>query len=265
MKNVGSLENTGIETSLTVRPIQSNDVQWEITANATYNKNKVVELAGDGQPIQYGNVGLGTGNNGMCHQVGQPMGSFWVWQQVYDEAGKPIQGVVVDRDGNGIIDNNDRYYYKSSTAPWLLGLSSRIQYKDWDFGFGLRASLGNYVFNQLKMGHRSLEYVGTGTGFMSNSMPYAREVNFKDTDKIYDALTDYFVENASFLKCDNITIGYSFNNLLQSHINGRVYASATNVFTITKYKGMDPEVESGIDNNIYPRPLTLLFGVSLNF
>ena len=265
MKNVGSLENTGVETSLTVRPIQTKDVQWEITANATYNKNKVVELAGDGEPIQFGNVGLGTGNTGMCHQVGKPMNSFWVWQQVYDEAGNPIQGVVVDRDGNGIIDNDDRYYYKSSVAPWLLGLSSRIQYKNWDFGFGLRASLGNYVFNQLKMGHRSLEYVGTGTGYMSNSMPYAREVNFKDTDKIYDALTDYFVENASFLKCDNITIGYSFNNLFQSHINGRVYASATNVFTITKYKGIDPEVESGIDNNIYPRPMTLLLGVSLNF
>ena len=270
MKNIGTLENTGFEAALTVRPIRSANLQWEITANATYNKNKVVSLAGDGQPIQYGDVGLGTGSTAMCHQEGQPVGSFWVYQQVYDEAGNPIQGVVVDRDANGVIDDADRYYYKSSVAPWLLGLSSRIQYKNWDFGFGLRASLGNYVFNQLKMGHRALEYVGTGTDFMSNTMPYAYEVNYRSSDKTYDALTDYFVENASFLKCDNITLGYSFDKLFNA-VSGRAYVSATNVFTITKYKGMDPEVDNrnngigGIDGNIYPRPLTLLFGLNLNF
>ena len=264
MKNIGTLENTGFETALTVRPIRSANLQWEITANATYNKNKVVKLAGDGQPIQYGDVGLGTGSTAMCHQEGQPVGSFWVYQQVYDEAGNPIQGVVVDRDANGVIDDADRYYYKSSVAPWLLGLSSRIQYKNWDFGFGLRASIGNYVFNRLKLGHRALEYVGTGTDFMSNTMPYAYEVNFKASDKTYDALTDYFIENASFLKCDNITLGYSFDKLFKT-ISGRAYVSATNVFTITKYKGLDPEVDGGIDGNIYPRPLTLLFGLNLNF
>jgi iron complex outermembrane receptor protein len=264
MKNIGTLENTGFETALTVRPIRSANLQWEITANATYNKNKVVKLAGDGQPIQYGDVGLGTGSTAMCHQEGQPVGSFWVYQQVYDEAGNPIQGVVVDRDANGVIDDADRYYYKSSVAPWLLGLSSRIQYKNWDFGFGLRASIGNYVFNRLKMGHRALEYVGTGTDFMSNTMPYAYEVNYKSSDKTYDALTDYFIENASFLKCDNITLGYSFDKLFNA-VRGRAYVSATNVFTITKYKGLDPEVNGGIDGNIYPRPLTLLFGLNLNF
>jgi iron complex outermembrane receptor protein len=271
MKNVGTLENTGFEAAVTVRPIRTANLQWEISANATYNKNKVVSLAGDGQPIQYGDVGLGTGSTAMCHQEGQPVGAFWVYQQVYDEAGNPVQGVVVDRDGNGVIDDADRYYYKSAIAPWLLGLSSRIQYKNWDFGFGLRASIGNYVFNQLKMGHRSLEYVGTGTDFMSNTMPYAYEVNFKPSGMTSDALTDYFVENASFLKCDNITVGYTFDKLFNG-VSGRVYASATNVFTITKYKGLDPEVNDnknsgigGIDGNIYPRPLTLLIGLNLNF
>ena len=264
MTNIGSMKNTGFEAALTVRPIQTNDLQWEITGNLTYNKNEVAELAGDGQPIEYGDVGLGTGNFGLAHQEGQAMGSFWVYQQVYDTNGNPIQGVVVDRDANGVIDINDRYFYKSSIAPWLFGLSSRVQYKNWDFGFGLRASIGNYVFNQLKMGHRSLEYVGTGTGYMSNTMPYAYEVNYKNGDKTYDALTDYFVENASFLKCDNITLGYSFDKLFNA-VSGRAYVSATNVFTITKYKGMDPEVNGGIDGNIYPRPLTLLFGLNLNF
>ena len=263
-KNIGSMKNTGFEVSLTVRPIQTEDVQWEISGNATYNKNEVAELAGDGQPIEYGDVGLGTGNYALAHQEGKPMGSFWVYQQVYGEDGKPLQGVVVDRDGNGVIDINDRYFYKSSIAPWLFGFSNRIQYKAWDFGFGLRASIGNYVFNQRKMGQRSLEYIGTGTGYMSNTIPSAYEVNYKNGDKIYDALTDYFVENASFLKCDNITVGYTFKTR-DDGLNGRVYASATNVFTITKYKGMDPEVSGGIDNAIYPRPLTLLLGLNLNF
>ncbi len=269
MKNVGSMENTGFEAALTVRPIQNETWQWEVSANATYNKNTVKELGGDGQPIEFGDVGLGTGNMGLCYQEGQPMGAFWVYQQVYDAAGKPIQGAVVDRNGDGMIDRQDRYYYKSAIAPWLFGLSSRVQYKNWDFGFGLRASIGNYVFNQIKMGHRSLEYIGTGTGYMSNSMPYAYEVNYRNSDKIYDALTDYFVENASFLKCDNITLGYSFKTP-DDYLSGRVYISATNVFTITKYKGMDPEIEFkdptySIDKNIYPRPLTILLGLNLNF
>ena len=280
-KNVGSLENTGVEGSLTVRPIRTADWQWEITGNATYNKNKVVKLAGDGQPIGYGDIGLGRGSTAMCHQEGQPIGAFWVYQQVYGEDGKPLQGVVVDRDANGVIDDNDRYYYKSSIAPWLLGLSSRLQYKNWDLGFSLRASVGNYVFNKNKMGYRSPEFIGSGSGFMSNTTPYANKVNFKLSDKTYDALTDYFVENASFLKCDNITLGYSFENLFKGAkykgISGRVYATASNVFTLTKYDGLDPEVSAakpdgskpdvagGIDNIIYPRPLSLLLGVSLNF
>jgi len=268
LKNIGSMQNTGVEFSITGRPIQTTDWNWEITANATYNKNKVVELAGDGQPIKFGNVEA-FNNEVMCHQVGQPMSMFWVYQQVYDENGKPLQGVVVDRDANGVIDDADRYYYKSSVAPWLFGFSSRLSYKNWDFGFGLRASVGNYIYNSLKRGYRSKQYIGAGTGYMQNTMPYSYEVDFKQTSAGEDFKTDYFVENGSFLKCDNITLGYSFANLFKggnyAGINGRVYVSASNVFTITKYKGLDPEVNGGIDGNIYPRPLTLLLGLSLNF
>ena len=180
-----------------------------------------------------------------------------------------MQGVVVDRNADGVIDYNDKYYYKSSVAPWLFGLSSRLQYKNWDLGIGLRASVGNYVFNKLKMGQRSPYYIGTGTGYMSNAMPYALEVNYLNGEKIYDALTDYFVENASFLKCDNITLGYSFTNLFNGGtykgLSGRIYASCTNVFTITGYSGLDPEVNGGIDGTVYPRPRTFLIGLNLDF
>ena len=269
-KNVGSIENTGFEAALTVRPIQTKDWQWEVTANATYNKNKVVALAGDGEPIEYGDVGLGTGGGSAhCFQEGQPMSAFWVYQQVYDQNGKPIQGAVVDRNADGYIDNKDRIFYHQSTAPWMFGLSSRLQYKQWDLGFGLRANLNNYVFNRNKMGRRSPKYIGTGTGYLQNTTPSAFEVNFTPTGSTYEALTDYFVENASFLKCDNITLGYSFDSFLKGErykgINGRIYASATNVFTITKYDGLDPEVNGGIDGNIYPRPITVQMGLLLNF
>lgn len=268
-KNIGSIENTGFEASVTARPIQTMDWQWEVSANATYNKNKVVKLAGDGEPIQYGSVGGGFNKNVQCHQEGQPMGAFWVFQQVYDEKGRAVQGSVVDRNADGKIDDNDRYFYKSSIAPWLFGFSSRVQYKQWDFGFNLRASVGNYLFNGNKCGYRSPEYIGSGDGYMMNTMSYSTEVNFKKSSSDTEVLTDYFIENASFLKCDNITLGYSFENLFKGNkykgLSGRIYASATNVFTITKYSGMDPENTGGIDGDIYPRPLTLLLGLSLNF
>ena len=269
-KNIGSIENTGFEAAVTVRPIQTKNWQWEVTANATYNKNKVTALAGDGEPIEYGDVGLGTGGGSAhCFQEGQPMSAFWVFQQVYDTNGAPIQGAVVDRNADGYIDNKDRIFFHQGTAPWIFGLSSRLQYKNWDLGFGLRANWNNYVFNRNKMGRRSPRYIGTGTGYLMNTMPSAFEVNFAPTGSTYEALTDYFVENASFLKCDNITLGYSFNNFLKGEkykgINGRIYASATNVFTITKYDGLDPEVNGGIDGDIYPRPITFQMGLLLNF
>lgn len=269
-KNVGSIENTGFEASLTVRPVQTTNWQWEVTANATYNKNEVTELAGDGEPIQFGDVGLGQGTNGMCHQVGRPMSSYWVYQQAYDKDGNILQGVVVDRNADGSIDNDDRYYYKSATAPWLFGFSSRLQYKNFDFGFGLRAAVGNYVFNKNKLGYRSPMFVGTGSGYMQNTMRYAFDTDFLiSSGQQHEALTDYFVENASFLKCDNITLGYSFNNLFNggsyNGLSGRIYLTASNVFTITNYEGIDPEIDGGIDGGIYPRPLSFVLGLSLNF
>lgn len=269
MKNIGSLENTGVELALTVRPVQTKDWQWEITTNATYNKNKITELAGDGQPIQCGDVGLGTGSRGMAQQVGYPMNSFWVYQQVYDENGKPLQGVVVDQNADGVISDADRIYYKQAAAPWLFGLSTRVQYKNWDLGTSFRLSLDNYVFNRNKLGYRSVDFIGSGTGYMNNTMPYSTLVGFSESAFTYDALTDYFVENASFLKCDNITLGYSFENFLKGAkykgLSGRVYMTASNVFTVTNYDGLDPEVDGGIDGSIYPRPFSLLLGLSLNF
>ena len=265
--NIGSLENRGIEASLTVRPIQTEDVQWEVTANFTHNKNKITELTGESSLVLTGGISAGTGNQCQAHSVGYPKRSFYVYQQVYDENGIPLEGVYVDRNGDGQINDSDRYFYKNPDAPYTAGLSSRLQVKNWDLGFGLRASFDNYVYWDKEAGYSNVsKRFDSSFGYLQNVIPGAIERNWSTYDH---ALSDYFVHNGSFLKCDNITLGYSFEDLFKggnyNGITGRIYASATNVFTITKYEGIDPEVYGGIDNNMYPRPLTIQVGLNLNF
>jgi len=267
ISNIGSLKNRGIEASLTVRPVQTNSVQWEVTANFTYNKNEITELTGEGDIIMTGGISAGTGNQVQAHAVGHPANSFYVFQQVYDANGRPLEGVYVDRNADGIINDADRYFYKSPAAPYTAGLSSRLQVKNFDLGFSLRASFDNYVYWDRGAGFSNVavRYDGSFT-YLQNALPYAIENGWTTYDYVK---TDYFVRNASFLKCDNITLGYSFDNLFKggnyNGLTGRVYASATNVFTVTKYDGIDPEVFGGIDNNIYPRPFTVMMGLNLNF
>ena len=261
--NIGSLENKGFEAALTVRPIVSNDWQWEISANFTYNKNEITELTGESSLVMTGGISSGTGNQCQAHSVGHPKSSFYVFQQVYGEDGKPIEGMFVDRNGDGTISDADRYFYKSPDAPYLAGLSSRVQYKNWDLGFGLRASFDNYVFWDKGASVQNTEKrYDSSFGYLQNTIPMILENKWTTYDNKC-CLSDYYVRNASFLKCDNITLGYSFDNLFKTA--GRVYASVTNVFTITNYEGLDPEVGGGIDNNIYPRPITFLLGLNLNF
>ena len=265
--NIGSLKNSGIEVALTVRPIQTTDWQWEISTNFTYNKNEITELTGESSIVMTGGISAGTGNQCQAHAVGHPARSFYVFQQVYDENGLPLEGVYVDRNADGVINDSDRYFYKSPAAPYIAGLSSRLQYKNWDFGFGLRANFDNYVFWDKEAGYSNVaKRYDSSFGYLQNVIPGAVERNWSTYDH---ALSDYFVHNASFLKCDNITLGYSFDGLFgggkYNGLSGRVYASGTNVFTITKYEGIDPEVESGIDNNMYPRPFTIQVGVNLSF
>ena len=265
--NIGSLENKGFEAAVTVRPIVSNDWQWEVTANFTYNKNEITELTGESAIVKTGGISAGTGNTVQAHAVGHPASSFYVYQQVYDENGKPLEGVFVDRNADGQISDEDLYFYKSPAAPYTAGLSSRLQYKNWDLGIGLRASFDNYVYWDKGAGYSNIaKRYDNSFNYLQNVIPQAVSNGWTTYDKV---VSDYFVRNASFLKCDNITLGYSFENLFKGTnykgLSGRVYASATNVFTITKYDGIDPEVFGGIDNGIYPRPFTIQMGVNLNF
>ncbi len=266
--NIGSLHNTGFEFMTTVRPIQTKDWRWEVSYNFTYNHNEIDKLIGSDEEdyfIETGGGLTGTGGNVQAHTVGKPVSAFHVYQQVYDQNGKPILNTFVDRNGNGYLDGGDRYYYYKPAADVLMGLSSKLQYKNWDLGFSMRASLGNYMFNSTASGSSN---VGSGAvytnGNLSNLRLASVQRGFTNVSQQQYA-SDYFVENASFLKLDNITLGYSFEKLFGAPLSGRVYATVQNVWTITNYSGIDPEVASGVDGDIYPRPMTTIVGVSLNF
>ncbi len=275
-QNIGSLKNTGVEAAITWRAIQTKDWFWTMTYNFTYNKNEITDLNGvseNGAPVVNTNIKVGDGSGAylQANQVGYAMNSYYVYQQVYDKNGKPIENCVVDRNGDGKINESDKYLYKSPAAPVTMGFSSRLEYKNWDFGFSLRASLGNYVYNNVEQGMSNMntgEWFSNSLKYFSNRLKSTVERNWQ-TYEITSKLSDYYVKNASFLKCDNITLGYSFNNLFKSSgwhgLSGRAYATASNVFTITNYDGLDPEVGDGYDNNLYPRPFSVVVGLSLNF
>ena len=268
-QNIGTLENKGIEASISWKAVQSKDWYWVIDYNITYNKNEITDLSGvseDGSPVPNTGIKIGTDRYLEYQQVGHPINSFLVFQQAYDQNGKPIENVVVDRNGDGQITQADKYFYKSPAAPVTMGLSTRVEYKNWDLGMSFRASFDNYVYNNNEQGMANVnptEVWKSSLLYMNNYSYEAIERNWQ-TYQITSQLSDYYVHNASFLKCDNITLGYSFSDLFKA-LSGRVYATANNVFTITKYDGLDPEVANGFDSNMYPRPFSVIVGVNLNF
>ena len=275
-QNIGSMKNVGFEFAINAKAIQTKDLQLTLGYNLTYNKNEITDLNGvsdNGDPVVNTNIKVGNGSGAylQANQVGYAMNSYYVYQQVYDKNGYPIENCVVDRNGDGKINESDKYLYKSPAAPVTMGFSSRLEYKNWDFGFSLRASLGNYVYNNVEQGMSNMntgEWFSNSLKYFSNRLKSTVERNWQ-TYEITSKLSDYYVKNASFLKCDNITLGYSFNNLFKTSgwhgLSGRAYASASNVFTITNYDGLDPEVGDGNDNNLYPRPFSVVVGLSLNF
>ena len=275
--NIGSLRNQGVEFSINAKPIVTNDFLWDLGFNVTWNNNKITKLTGGDDSDYYvatGSISTSTGSTIQAHKVGYTASSFYVYQQVYDENGMPIENTFVDRNGDGIINDSDRYIYKKPSADVLMGLTSKMTYKNWDFSFALRASIGNYVYNDVLANRANVSATGiwSTSGFYSNRPVNALGLGFAGVGNYY--MSDYFVQNASFLRCDNITLGYSFRNLFKTSayegIGGRVYATVQNPFVITGYEGLDPEVQTafdtpGIDNNVYPRPVTFLIGLSLQF
>lgn len=268
ISNIGSLENKGVEVSITGKPVVTKDLQWDVNYNFTYNSNKITKLTTGSQEGYYvatGGISSGTGNNVQAHSVGYPASSFYVYEQVYDNGGKPIEGLYVDRNGDNVINDDDRYFFHNPNADFTMGFSSKLIYKDFDFGFTLRASVGNFVYNDVAADGANVGQSGvwSTSGFLANKPQSAFETNFVGRTNWY--FSDYYVQNASFLRCDNITLGYSFKKVLNVIQSGRLSATLQNPFVITKYKGLDPEIFGGIDNNVYPRPVMTVIGLTLNF
>ena len=269
-KNIGSLKNYGVEVAINAKPIVTKDFTWDLSYNVSWNHNEITELTGSAEGdadywIPTGEtISRGNGTTIMANRVGEAASSFFVYQQVYDEAGKPIEGLYVDRNGDGEINASDRYPYKKPAADVIMGLTTKFLYKNWDLSAAFHASLGNYVYYNYLSDKGSISSSGLySNSAFTNTFPEAVNLGFTGVGTEY-WLSDYFVRNASYLKCSNITLGYSFKTYDDS-LRGRVYATVQNPFIITKYKGLDPEVSSGVDKNPYPRPLSVQLGVNLTF
>ncbi|PZU89303.1 MAG: SusC/RagA family protein [Chryseobacterium sp.] len=261
-KNIGQMETDGVEFLINVNPIKTQDFTWDFSFNVAHYNPKVThfdDVASDYVMNAGSTISGGIGNYVQANMVGYTPISFNVYQQVYDANGKPLEGVYVDRNGDGKIDVNDKYLYKSTTPDATFGFSTKFKYKNWDLSTSLRAVLGNYVYNNFAS-QSNVQSITTND-FMQNISNTAVEYGFK-TPQFW---SDIFVEDASFIRMDNLTLGYNFGDIFSKGSSLRVYGMAQNVFVITKYKGVDPEIFGNIDNGFYQRPKIYSLGLNFQF
>jgi len=263
--NVGNLTNTGVEFSINAGIISRADFTWNAGFNITANKNEITKLTATDDPnypgVFKGGIAGGVGNNVQIHSVNYPSFSYYVYEQVYDENGNPIEGLYVDRNEDGIITLDDRYHYKDKAPTVFMGFNSQVYFKSFDFSFAGRINLGNYNYNNIYSNRGTFNDLYNSVGYLNNVHSNVYATGFENAR----FFSDYYVQNASFMRMDHISLGYTFDNILDEMLRMRVYATVNNAFVITPYEGLDPEIESGIDNEVYPRPRTFMFGVSVDF
>lgn len=264
-QNIGTLENQGVEFSITARPVVTKDFTWTVNYNVAYNKNKITKLNNDGSYIETGGISAGTGGTCQVHAVGYPAFSFFLFEQAYNKDGEPIEGVYVDQNGDGVINDDDRRIRHSKDPKVTMTLGSNFNWKNWDFGFSLRANIGNYVYADAIAGNSNIDNCYKNDKV--NNLIDAGGAYFTGTKNASVGIqkSDYWLRNASFLRCDNITLGYTWPGLFKNQLRLRVYGAVQNPFVITKYKGLDPENYDGIDRDVYPRSITGTLGVVATF
>ncbi|WP_188557405.1 SusC/RagA family TonB-linked outer membrane protein [Hymenobacter glacieicola] len=263
-RNIGSLRNRGVEVALNASPVRSDDFTWDLNFNVAYNKTKITDLGPQQENFPgYLVEGIpgGTGTTVQINSVGFPNNAYYVYQQVYGENGRPLEGIYVDRNGDGTVNEQDLYRYKQRAPLATFGLSTNFAYKKFSLNAVLRANTGNYVYNSLAGNLANFANANTSTGFVGNLPVGIRDTGFR-TQQV---LSDYYVENGSFIRGENITLGYNVGKIFREGSNLRLTAAVQNVFLITKYKGLDPEIFNGVDNNFYPRSRTFTFGVNASF
>ena len=267
--NVGSMENKGVEFNINYQVVRSKSLTWDIAFNATYNENKITKLTISDDPTyagaRYGGISGGTGNTVLINSVGFNRGAYFVYKQVYDPlTNKPIDNLFDDKNRDGVINEKDLYQYKGSDPSAFFGFSTNAAYKKWNAGFVLRANVGNYLYNNRATSTGTIRNIINPIGYVNNGSTDVLYTNFSGNGTNY-YLSDYYVQNASFLRMDNFSIGYNAGRVFNNKASLRLSANVQNVFVITKYKGLDPEMNGGIDNNFYPRPRTFVLGLNLDF
>lgn len=261
--NVGNISSKGIEVALGGTPVQTKDWEWNISANMTWMQTEITNLSlipgAEVEPTLVGS--FIDAKQVQALAVGQTPYAFWVYKQVYDSNGKPLEGVYADLDGDGQININDRYFYHSPAPDYMLGLSTSLRWKRLTLSTSLRASIGNYAYNATASNNGATETMKYADDCLYNLSASYLKTGFS-TRQIY---SDYYVENASFLKMDNLIIGYDFGKVFRNTVGLNLSFMIQNVFTITKYSGVDPEISGGIDQSFYPRPRIFSLSIGLNF
>ncbi|HWK03206.1 MAG TPA: TonB-dependent receptor [Puia sp.] len=258
LTNVGNMENKGIEFTIAATPVKTKDWSWDLNFNIAYNSNKITNLTATKDSSFAGN--LKGDNNIQINSVGYNANAFYVYHQEYDKSGKPIEGVYADVNGDGIINDKDLYHYKSPFPKYILGFSTSVTYHRWTASTVLRANIGNYMYNEISS-NAIRANVFNPLGYLANTFSELETTHFYYSQPH----SDYYIQNASFLKMDNLGLSFNAGGIFHDGAHLRINANCQNVFTITKYKGQDPELYGGIDNTFYPRPRTYVLGVNLQF
>ncbi len=261
--NIGKMESSGVEFTLNTVPVKTKDLTWDLGFNLSYNTVKITDLGPTYSAIQQSGIAGGTGNYIGVHAVGYAPFTFNVNQQVYNTAGKPIEGLYEDRNRDGAVDSKDLYYYKKPAPDYMLGINTQVAYKKWSLGLAAHGSIGNYMYNNFASNNGVLRAIKNPVQFIGNASTSYLNTGFVNNQY----LSNYYIENASFIRLDNINIGFNAGKVFSNKASLRVIASIQNVFVITKYSGLDPENSSstGVDNNIYPRPRIFSLGCNLDF
>jgi TonB-linked SusC/RagA family outer membrane protein len=257
LSNVGNIENKGVEFSINATIVKTKHFTWEAGFNASYNTNTVTNLTATKDSTYPGTL---TGNGVIqINTVGYNANAFYVYKQEYQN-GKPLEGVYADLNNDGVINQDDLYRYKSPFPKYIFGFSTSFTYDNWTVSTVLRANVGNYMYYGISTGAIKSNFLNP-LGYLANGLTDVLNTNFVNGQ----GQSDYYIQNASFLKMDNIGLAYNAGKILNGKANLRVSANCQNIFTVTKYKGLDPEIYGGIDYTLYPRPRTYSLGLNLQF
>ncbi len=261
-QNVGSFTTKGIEFSISADVIKTDNMTWNVNFNATKFERRIDELIFNEDIFVGDNIG-GTGTPGQVFSENYTPYSFMVYKQLYDTNRNPIEGAYADLNGDGVINTDDKYIYKNPDPDFTFGFASNFNYKNLDFSFNLRASIGNHVFNGVNASQAQTNLFKTDQAL--NNVPVSvLDTGFSTTSDVL--LSDIYIEDASFLRMDNITLGYTFPQWLEGKASLRIFTGVQNAFVLTKYSGLDPEItNNGLDKTIYPRQRSILFGLNVKF